>query len=102
MSDLNRSDLAIEPKNLEEGKYSNDGPLETNESSVSAGLNESDYEKHGAGPESTPVPDLKRRMKSRHLQMIAIGASLFFFFFFFFFFFSTFFSPPSPSQGRGN
>lgn len=32
-----------------------------------------DYEKHGAGRESNPLPDLKRRLKSRHLQMIAIG-----------------------------
>jgi len=32
-----------------------------------------DVEKHGAGPESSPLPDLKRKLKSRHLQMIAIG-----------------------------
>lgn len=32
-----------------------------------------DYEKHGAGRESNPLPDLKRKLKSRHLQMIAIG-----------------------------
>jgi amino acid transporter len=35
----------------------------------------SDVEKHGAGPESLPMPDLKRKLKSRHLQMIAIGES---------------------------
>lgn len=34
-----------------------------------------DYEKHGAGRESNPLPDLKRKLKSRHLQMIAIGES---------------------------
>ena len=32
-----------------------------------------DYEKHGAQREANPLPDLKRRLKSRHLQMIAIG-----------------------------
>lgn len=40
-----------------------------------------DIEKHGAGPESSPLPDLKRKLKSRHLQMIAIGwfkASIYF------------------------
>ena len=34
-----------------------------------------DVEKHGANRESLPVPDLKRKLKSRHLQMIAIGWS---------------------------
>lgn len=32
-----------------------------------------DVEKHGATPQSLPLPDLKRKLKSRHLQMIAIG-----------------------------
>lgn len=35
-----------------------------------------DVEKHGAGPESSPLPALKRKLKSRHLQMIAIGQSM--------------------------
>ncbi|OKP09432.1 Arginine permease [Penicillium subrubescens] len=35
-----------------------------------------DYEKHGAGRESNPLPDLKRKLKSRHLQMIAIGGTI--------------------------
>lgn len=34
-----------------------------------------DVEKHGANRESLPLPDLKRKLKSRHLQMIAIGMS---------------------------
>lgn len=36
-----------------------------------------DVEKHGANRESLPVPDLKRKLKSRHLQMIAIGLSFY-------------------------
>ena len=36
---------------------------------------EVDYEKHGANRDSNPMPDLKRKLKSRHLQMIAIGKS---------------------------
>ncbi|GAM40607.1 Can1 homolog [Talaromyces pinophilus] len=35
-----------------------------------------DVEKHGANRESLPVPDLKRKLKSRHLQMIAIGGTI--------------------------
>lgn len=65
--------VAIEPKAMEEGKMISEAPLQINESTSSPGLNELDYEKHGAGRESTPVPDLKRKLKSRHLQMIAIG-----------------------------
>lgn len=37
-------------------------------------FHEVDCEKHGANRESNPLPDLKRKLKSRHLQMIAIGA----------------------------
>lgn len=36
-------------------------------------INSADVEKHGATPQSLPLPDLKRKLKSRHLQMIAIG-----------------------------
>ncbi|KAH8691116.1 putative arginine transporter [Talaromyces proteolyticus] len=35
-----------------------------------------DVEKHGATPQSLPLPDLKRKLKSRHLQMIAIGGTI--------------------------
>ncbi|KAL4801550.1 amino acid permease/ SLC12A domain-containing protein [Aspergillus unguis] len=42
----------------------------------SSGLDDADYEKYGAGPESNPLPDLKRKLKSRHLQMIAIGGTI--------------------------
>jgi amino acid transporter len=34
-----------------------------------------DYEKYGAQREANPLPELKRKLKSRHLQMIAIGES---------------------------
>lgn len=37
-----------------------------------------DVEKHGATPQSLPLPDLKRKLKSRHLQMIAIGILILF------------------------
>ena len=39
-------------------------------------FNEADLEMYGAKPDSNPLPDLKRKLKSRHLQMIAIGASM--------------------------
>ncbi|CAI7609537.1 unnamed protein product [Penicillium bialowiezense] len=35
-----------------------------------------DYEKHGAQREANPLPELKRKLKSRHLQMIAIGGTI--------------------------
>lgn len=35
-----------------------------------------DYEKHAAPRESNPIPNLKRKLKSRHLQMIAIGGTI--------------------------
>ena len=50
-----------------------DAPVETSQTTPSFSSSDADYEKHGAGPESNPLPDLKRKLKSRHLQMIAIG-----------------------------
>lgn len=38
-----------------------------------ANYDDADYEKYGASRESNPLPELKRKLKSRHLQMIAIG-----------------------------
>ncbi|KAJ5908017.1 hypothetical protein N7495_000699 [Penicillium taxi] len=35
-----------------------------------------DYEKYGASRESNPLPELQRKLKSRHLQMIAIGGTI--------------------------
>ncbi|KAL2830351.1 amino acid permease/ SLC12A domain-containing protein [Aspergillus pseudoustus] len=42
----------------------------------SPGVDEMDCEKYGAGRDSNPLPDLKRKLKSRHLQMIAIGGTI--------------------------
>lgn len=39
-------------------------------------IDEADCEKHGATSDSNPLPDLKRKLRSRHLQMIAIGVSV--------------------------
>ncbi|KAL1998012.1 hypothetical protein VTN02DRAFT_203 [Thermoascus thermophilus] len=51
-------------------------PTFTDSSLHSADKFGDDIEKHGAGPESLPLPDLKRKLKSRHLQMIAIGGTI--------------------------
>ncbi|KAJ5099270.1 hypothetical protein N7532_006271 [Penicillium argentinense] len=40
------------------------------------GFEDVDYEKYGASRESNPLPELKRKLKSRHLQMIAIGGTI--------------------------
>lgn len=65
---------AIEPKTIEDGKVIDEKPVHIHESSQSSPeLGELDYEKHGAGAESDAMPDLKRKLKDRHLQMIAIG-----------------------------
>lgn len=41
-----------------------------------SGAYDVDYEKYGAQREANPLPELKRKLKSRHLQMIAIGESM--------------------------
>lgn len=53
-------EIPVKENSVHSGQRSNDDP---------------DIEKHGAGRESNPLPDLKRKLKSRHLQMIAIGWS---------------------------
>lgn len=64
---------------MEQKDKINEPPVETSQSLSkspsprTSGDLDHDYEKHGAGPESSPLPDLKRKLKSRHLQMIAIG-----------------------------
>lgn len=56
-------------------KIYNDEPIQVHTEPSPEGFNEVDCEKHGANRESNPLPDLKRKLKSRHLQMIAIGMS---------------------------
>lgn len=52
------------------GKMSAEMPVQVQAQSPAYDI---DYEKHGAQREANPLPDLKRKLKSRHLQMIAIG-----------------------------
>lgn len=70
-------DLTADPAASPEGKEKmiNDEDVQVTAAQSSPGLDEADYEKYGAGRESNPLPDLKRKLKSRHLQMIAIGMS---------------------------
>ncbi|PWY79548.1 amino acid permease [Aspergillus heteromorphus CBS 117.55] len=57
------------------GKMMPDEAVQVQAMNPSSDLNDIDCEKHGASRESNPLPDLKRKLKSRHLQMIAIGES---------------------------
>lgn len=59
----------------EKGKMESEGPIMHVQPEDAVNQYDVDYEKHGAGRESSPLPDLKRKLKSRHLQMIAIGES---------------------------
>jgi amino acid transporter len=43
------------------------------EQPAQAAYDDVDYEKYGATRDTNPVPQLQRKLKSRHLQMIAIG-----------------------------
>ncbi|KAL5355448.1 putative arginine transporter [Aspergillus floccosus] len=66
------------PKKSDEGKgmMLNDDPVQVDVTNRSPNLSDADCEKHGASRESNPMPDLKRKLKSRHLQMIAIGGTI--------------------------
>ncbi|KAF7593163.1 hypothetical protein BBP40_011876 [Aspergillus hancockii] len=67
----------VTPKSAEgKDRMAHDDTFQVNATSQSAKLNDVDCEKHGATRESNPVPDLKRELKSRHLQMIAIGGTI--------------------------
>ncbi|KAE8348599.1 amino acid permease [Aspergillus coremiiformis] len=67
----------VTPKSAEgKDRMANDEAFQVNASAPSTNLNDVDCEKHGATRESNPVPDLKRELKSRHLQMIAIGGTI--------------------------
>lgn len=55
----------------EKGKMDSEVPVQVAQNPVDT--YNVDYEKHGAQREANPLPELKRKLKSRHLQMIAIG-----------------------------
>lgn len=78
----------VTPKTVGKEAMANDEAFQVNAPTPSSDLKDVDCEKHGATRESNPVPDLKRQLKSRHLQMIAIGTDI-----------SSFF-PPSPHAFR--
>ncbi|OOF94433.1 hypothetical protein ASPCADRAFT_208939 [Aspergillus carbonarius ITEM 5010] len=60
----------------EKGKMVPEETVQVQSMNPSSDLNDIDCEKHGASRESNPMPDLKRKLKSRHLQMIAIGGTI--------------------------
>ncbi|CEN60152.1 Putative Arginine transporter [Aspergillus calidoustus] len=57
-------------------KMGNDEAVRVTAAAPSPDMDERDCEKYGAGRDSNPLPDLKRKLKSRHLQMIAIGGTI--------------------------
>ncbi|KAA8647555.1 hypothetical protein EYZ11_007008 [Aspergillus tanneri] len=59
-----------------ESKMPNEEAIQFESTNQSVNLYDVDCEKHGASRESNPLPDLKRKLKSRHLQMIAIGGTI--------------------------
>lgn len=67
------SDKVHNPPWFEKGKMESEGPIMQAQQQFPTNRYDVDFEKHGAGRESNPLPDLKRKLKSRHLQMIAIG-----------------------------
>lgn len=62
-------------KMVSEGPVMDPQPQEypDNDNANANAYDDVDYEKYGASRESNPLPELKRKLKSRHLQMIAIG-----------------------------
>lgn len=75
---FNEFEVTAAPKVAEgEGKMLSDELVQVNDNGSSPTSNDLDCEKHGASRQSNPLPDLKRKLKSRHLQMIAIGESYF-------------------------
>ncbi|GLI79076.1 lysine permease [Penicillium ochrochloron] len=68
--------MAVDAPWSDKGKMESEGPIMQIQPQDAANQYDVDYEKHGAGRESNPLPDLKRKLKSRHLQMIAIGGTI--------------------------
>lgn len=67
MGTSNEADISpATPPSYDEHKVDDDGMGTTTTTTAGAG----DMEKHGG---QSREPELKRRLKSRHLQMIAIG-----------------------------
>ncbi|PLB33801.1 putative arginine transporter [Aspergillus candidus] len=66
--------MASDTKSFDGAKTTADDAVQVDPPSQE--LNDMDCEKHGANSESNPLPDLKRKLKSRHLQMIAIGGTI--------------------------
>jgi hypothetical protein len=75
---FNELEVTAAPKVAEDkGKMLNDESVQIYDNSPPPNSDDLDCEKHGASRQSNPLPDLKRKLKSRHLQMIAIGESCF-------------------------
>ncbi|KAJ5714533.1 uncharacterized protein N7483_011714 [Penicillium malachiteum] len=68
------SDKVWNAPGSEKGKMESEGPITTVQQE--SNNYDVDYEKYGADRDSNPMPDLKRKLKSRHLQMIAIGGTI--------------------------
>ncbi|KAJ6004825.1 hypothetical protein N7540_012624 [Penicillium herquei] len=68
------SDKVWNAPGSEKGKMQSEGPITTVQQE--SNNYDVDYEKYGADRDSNPMPDLKRKLKSRHLQMIAIGGTI--------------------------
>ncbi|EAW14678.1 putative arginine transporter [Aspergillus clavatus NRRL 1] len=70
-------EVTAAPKAVEgKGRMINDESVHVYANNDPTASNDFDCEKHGASRESNPLPDLKRKLKSRHLQMIAIGGTI--------------------------
>ncbi|KAF3396511.1 Arginine permease [Penicillium rolfsii] len=68
--------MAVDAPWSDKEKMASEGPIMQVQPQDAVNQYDVDYEKHGAGRESNPLPDLKRKLKSRHLQMIAIGGTI--------------------------